>query len=284
MDPLITAAIAGAAGGAASKLIQQGWDAGKKWLDTYFKDHLPQAQESAKQNALDFLNDLAKRVHDVEESVKNIPNAKKQIEEALADPDFSAMFQQALLASGRTDSKEKHKLLARAVSERLLSKQDSMVALAGNLACNAIPHLSPRHLRCLGVMSLIYGTRPQPFPPNIPPETFHDWWINWLQGLLSPVMPNDIMTQLDYAHLVSVSCITYDYIGTRDLKKILSPPENSGFPWDYDGFVKDTQLGKKLAELWESGMNHAVPTSSGRLIGIYVNDLLTSKKTIIHWD
>jgi hypothetical protein len=134
------------------------------------------------------------------------------------------------------------------------------------------------------VISSIYEIRPKTFPPNIPPETFHEWWVNWLQRRLSPVMPNDIMTQLDYAHLVSVSCITYDYVGTRDLKKILSPPENSGFQWDYNRFIQDTEVGRKLKELWDSGMTRAVSTSVGRLIGIYVNDLLVGTKTTIEWD
>ncbi len=284
MDPLLTTTLAGAVGGAAAKLIEKGWDSGQKWLATYFKDHLPQAQETAKTNALDFLNELARRIHEVEESVRNTPDARKQIEEALADPDFSAMFKQALLASGRTNSEEKHKLLARIISERLLKDQNSMVALAGNLACDAIPYLSPKHLKYLGVMTLIYGTRPSPFPPHIPTETFHDWWTNWLIANITPVMPAEVMTQIDYSHLVSVSCITYEYIGKRKLNKVLSPPENSGFQWDYDRFVNETQIGKKLAEVWESGMSKAVPTSAGRIIGIYIHDLIIGMKTVIQWD
>lgn len=284
MDPLTAAAIAGAAGGAAGKLIEKVWNSGQRWLATYFKDHQPKAQESAEKNALDFLSELANRVHGIEKTVKNIPDAKKQIEDALADPDFSALLKDAMIASGRTASGEKHKLLARVVSERLLAGEESLVALATNLACDAIPHLSPKHLRFLGVMTLVYGTRPDPFPPNISPGTFHDWWTTWLSDSLSSLMPLGDMTDIDYAHLLSVSCITYEFLSSRDLKQVLSPPNTSEFKWDADKFLTDTPIGKKLSELWKAGMEKAVPTSAGRLIGIYVNDLLGGTKTKIKWD
>ena len=284
MDPLTAAAIAGAAGGAAGKLIEKAWSSGQRWLGTYFRDHQPKAQEAAEKNALDFLSELANRVHAIEETVKNIPNRKKQIEDALADPDFSVLLKDAMIASGRTASSEKHKLLARVVSERLLAGEESLVALAGNLACDAIPHLSPKHLRCLGVMPVVYGIRPVTFPPNIPPGTFHDWWTTWLSNSLSPLMPLGNMTHIDYAHLLSVSCITCEFLSSRDLKQILSPPNTLEFKWDADKFLTDTPIGKKLSELWKAGMEQAVPTSAGRLIGIYVSDLLTGTKTQIKWE
>jgi hypothetical protein len=284
MDPVSIATIAGAAGGVAGKLIGKAWESGEKWLSTYFKDHQPKAQESAQKNALDFLNELSNRVHSIEEGVKNILDAKKQIENALEDPDFSALLKDAIIGSSRTPSNEKHQLLARIVSERLLAKQESLVALAGNLACDAIPHLSSKHLRCLGIMTLVYSTRPDPYPPDIQSEKFNDWWVNWLERMLSPMMSIETMTPIDYTHLVSVSCITYDYIINRDLKKILSPHLNSALKWDADKFLAEFTIGKKLLELWRDSMEHAVPTSVGRLIGIYVRDLLEGTKTKINWD
>ncbi|MBA7653519.1 hypothetical protein ES703_61369 [subsurface metagenome] len=287
MEPFTIAAIAGAAGGVTGKLIEKSWDVGVKWLDTYFKDHHPKAREAAQHNTLDFLSELASRVRGIEETVKNIPDAKKQIEDALSDPDFSALLHDAMIASARTESPEKHKLLARIVSERLLARQESLVALAGNLACDAVPHLSPKHLYCLGIMNLVYHIRPYPFPPKIPPKIFNDWWTNWLSNMLSPMMTIGKMTPIDYAHLVSVSCITYDYLGSRNLKGVLSPPESSEgseFEWDADKFFADTKIGKELSELWKAGMEHAVPTSAGQLIGIYVRDLLTGTTTNIRWD
>lgn len=287
MDPLTIATIAGAAGGVAGKLIEKSWDVGVKWLDAYFKDYHPKAQESAQQNTLDFLSELASRVRGIEETVKNIPDAKNRIEDALSDPDFSALLHEAMISSARTESTEKHKLLARVVSERLLAGQESLIALAGNLACDAIPHLSPKHLRCLGIMALVYFTRPDPFPLNIPPETFHDWWTKWLSDMLSPVMPIGTMTSIDYAHLVSVSCITYEYIGSRSLEEVLSSPvslEGPEFKWNADKFFTDTGIGKELSELWKGGMEHAVPTSAGTLIGVYVHNLLTGTTTNIKWD
>lgn len=283
MDPFIGSAIAGAVGGAAGKLIEKTWNSGQRWLATYFRDHQPKAQEAAEKNALDFLSELANRVHAIEETIKNVPDAKKQIEDALADPDFSALLKDAMIASGRTASSEKHKLLARVVSEKLLAGQESLVALAGNLACDAIPHLSSKHLRYLGILSLVYGIRPDPFPPNILPETFHDWWTIWLSDMLSTLMPIEKMTEIDYAHLVSVSCITYEFLSIVDLKEILSP-KSLTFKWDANKFLTDTPSGKELSELWKAGMGHAVPTSVGKLIGVYVLDLLAGSKTGIKWE
>jgi len=284
MDPLIASAIAGAAGGATGKLIEKAWNSGQRWLATYFKDHQPKAQESAEKNALDFLSELANRVHVIEETAKNIPDAKKQIEDALADPDFSALLKDTIIASGRTGSSEKHKLLARVVSEKLLAGQESLVALTGNLACDAIPHLSSKHLRCLGVVALVHGIRPYSFPPNISPEKFHDWWTTWLSDSLFPLMPVGKMANIDYAHLMSVSCIIYESIVFTDLKEALSPPKSSALKWDADKFLTEIPIGKELSELWKAGMEHALPTSVGRLIGIYVNDLLTETKTKIKWE
>jgi len=284
MEPVTSVVVGAAAGVATKELITKAWHSGERWLKSFFKDHEPKAQEAARVNALDFLAELAGRVQAIEESVASIPDAREQIQNALSDPDFSALLQAAMIASGRTDSPEKHKLLARAVSERLLAGPESLIALATNLACDAIPHLSPKHLRCLGIMTLVYGTRPDPFPPQIPPETFGQWWSGWLVKILSPLMPVATMTEVDYGHLVAVSCITYDYVGSRDLKRLLSPPEDSGMAWDAENFLKETDVGQELSRHWKDGMQHAVPTSAGRLLGIYVDDHLTGMKTKITWD
>ena len=285
MDPTTALIIAGAVGGAAGKLIEQAWGTGKKWLETYFRDHHPTAQKSAQQNALDFLASLANRVHDLEEALADTPDAKRQIECALSDPDFAAMLKDALIASARTESSEKHKLLARVVSERLTAQPESMVSLAGNLACSAIPHLSSKHLRCLGVMAVVFHIRPTPFPPpTIPIELLPSWWTEWLSTVLSPVVPTANPSKIDYEHLVSVSCASLIYLGTRDLKKVLFPPELASFKWDANQFLTETEVGKRLSELWKGGMNRTYPTSAGQLIGTYVVDLLVGMNTTIDWD
>jgi len=132
-------------------------------------------------------------------------------------------------------------------------------------------------------MTLVYWIRPDPFPPAIPPDTFHPWWTDWLVNTLSPLLPVGAMTRFDYAHLVAVSCVTYDYIGSRQLKNVLSP-KGSEVTWDADSFLKETEVGQELSRNWEDGMQHAVPTSAGTLLGIYVHDHLTGTKTAVNWD
>jgi len=283
MDPITSAAIGGAVGGATGKFIEKALDSGKKWLKKYFEEHQPEAQEAAHRNMLAFLNDLAKRLQEVENSVKKAPGVKNQIEEAVTDPDFSALLHDCMIASARTSSSEKHRVLARLVSERLVAEEESLIALSADLACKAIPRLSPKHLRILAVLVLVYGTRPTPFPPRVAHEQFHCWWVAWLEKHLTPIMPVGKITPNDYAHLTAVSCIAYDFLTSRDLEERLSPPRESGFRWNCDEFLTRTDVGRELSKLWEGGMGRALATTVGRLIGIIVTDEILGIRTVMAW-
>jgi len=283
MEPLSIVAISAAVGGAAGKLVEKAWDSGERWLASYFKDHHPKAQETARENSLKFLSDLAQRVHQLEEDAKDNDRIKRQIESALGDPDFSALLKDALIASSRTGNEDKHKILARIVSERLRCQSEGLVALTSTLACDAVKYLTPKQMRFLGITTFVYSIRPSPFPPTIPPEEFAQWYVKWLTRFLSLHLPIESLTHLDFTHLESVSCIKYEPFIGRDLRKILSPSAEAGYDWPFDDFIQNNPFGKQLYELWKNGMQQTALTTRGQLIGIYVHDELTKTKTMINW-
>ncbi len=274
MEPLSIAVISGAVGGIAGKFIGKAWDSGQKWLSRYFQDHAPKAREEAEQNSLDFLNQLAERVKILEQQGEQY---KKTIEDSLNHPDFSVLLQKATIVSAQTDDKQKHELLARLVSDRLTKGTESLFALSSKLACDAVSMLNMRQMKILGLLTNIMVVRPRPFPPpEIPKEILNIWFVNWLGQRLSVYQDLSLLT-MDLLHLESLSCVRVS-IGSRDLQKILSPPQESGFTFDYKAFSA-TKIGKKVKELWESNLKHALPTTVGQVIGIYVSDMLTNTKT-----
>jgi hypothetical protein len=284
MEPVSIVAISAAVGGVAGELVKRAWALGEKWLSSYFKDHLPKAQESAKQNALQFLDDLARRVHILEAKAAQEKGSMKSVEAALEDPDFSALLQKAILTSSRTDNLEKHRILSRIVAERLSSASEDLVTLTSSLACDAIEYLGIRHLHTLGVCITVFAIRPDPFPPpTIPKEVFWIWYLQWWQKRLAPMLDNASCTQLDLLHLMGASCIHYEPVITRDLKQMLSPPKESGLKWQVDEFITKNPTGVNLNQLWEQGLKSVTPTSVGQLIGIYVADELTGGTTKIDW-
>jgi hypothetical protein len=131
-DPISTIIIAGAAGGGASKLVEKAWESGEKWLATFFKDHHARAVEKAKDNSKDFLNKLTEKVAQLEER-QQVDRA--MIDRALEEPSFGVILQKALIGSSQTESEEKHELLAKLVTMKLVAPQESWVG--GQLLASA---------------------------------------------------------------------------------------------------------------------------------------------------
>lgn len=274
MEPLSIILISAAAGGVAGKFVEKAWSSGEKWLSSYFKDHAPKVREEAEQNSLDFLNQLAERVKTLEQQGEQY---KKTIEDSLNHPDFSVLLQKATISSAQTDDKQKHELLARLVSDRLTKGSESLFALSSKLACDAVSMLNLRQMKILGLLTSLILVRPQPFPPtHIVKEIFNIWFVQWLTQRLN-VYQDLTLNNLDLLHLESLSCVRVS-IGSRDLQKILSPSKESGLTFDYKAFSA-TEIGNKVKELWESELKHALPTTIGQLIGVYVSDMLTNTHT-----
>ena len=207
IDPFTASIIGGAAGGVAQELVQKSWSYGETWLKTYFKDHNPQAQEKAQVNALDFLLKLGTRLQELESKVNDNSEIKKHMENALSDPDFSAILHNAMISSARTSSKEKHKLLAHIISERLQATQESLKAIISSMAVDVIPHLSAKHLQVLGIMSFFMYISKKINIPKLSKEEASKWWTKKLLDNLSPMTPIGNIGEIDLKHLISVSCI-----------------------------------------------------------------------------
>ncbi|MFA5771154.1 MAG: LPO_1073/Vpar_1526 family protein [Thermoplasmata archaeon] len=314
----VSAGMVAAIGGVAGKLVERTWTSGEKWLKSFFKDHQPAAQQKAQQNALDFLNELANRVHEIESTIKDNSRYKKFVDDALSDPDFSALLKDAMIHSSRTDSNEKHKLLAQLVSERLHTSQGSMVAAACNLACSTIPYLTSDQLRCLGVMCILYEVRPHPrhhihiktnrlekSTQTTQEEQDIEYWTNWLSKTLGPMLPIKKMGRIDYAHLESFSCIRRT-VSTGNNTQTIDEFIESTIPslrlettlkvfGGVDKATKENRIFRKylheklpqyhnLSEIWKSGIRFARLSTTGMMIGASVIEMLANTKVYIKWD
>jgi hypothetical protein len=165
VDPVTLAAIRAGVGAASGKLVEGAWDAGEKWLTSYYKDHEQKALEQAKSNSMEFLADLAQGVGRIEDEAGNQEATKRQIESALGDPDFSAMLKEAIFTSARTSNGGKHTLLARIVAERLRVSSGGLLAVTSNMACDIVGNLTPKQIPYLVLATIVLSTRPDdPFP------------------------------------------------------------------------------------------------------------------------
>jgi len=272
MEPLSIIAIGAAVGGAAGKFVEKAWDSGEKWIQSYFKDHKEVAQQKATDNTMDFLNELAQKVKQLEDS-KQIP--KDKIESAQDHPDFSAMLQKALLTSAQTDSKDKHIILARLVSERLKSEPESILALSSKMACDAISYATVNQLLILGLAVNFYGIRPNPFPPIGVNETnFQEYMNAWLTQRLKPYEKIEFK-QIDITHLESLSCLKVNTFIGRGLNDMF---KKENLVYDFEKMV-DIQLREKMKKIWNDGLQKIDLTTVGQIIGVSVSDLLTNTNT-----
>lgn len=272
MDPLSIIAIGAAVGGAAGKFVEKAWDSGEKWIQTFFKDHKEVAQLKATENTMDFLNELAKKVKQLEES-RQISNEK--IESAQDHPDFSALLQKALLTSAQTDNKDKHIILARLVSERLKSEPESILALGSKMACDAISYATINQLMILGLAVNFYGIRPNPYPPfGINETNFQNWLDMWLMARLKPYQ-NITFRPLDITHLESISCLKVNSFIGRGLNDMF---KKDNFTYDFE-MMRDIQLRDTMKRMWNDGLQAVDLTTVGQIIGVSVSDLLTNTNT-----
>jgi hypothetical protein len=272
MEPLTIIAIGAAVGGAAGKFVEKAWDSGEKWIQTFFKDHKEVAQQKATENTMDFLNELAKKVKQLEDS-KQIP--KENIDSAQDHPDFSALLQKALLTSAQTDNKDKHIILARLVSERLKSKPESILALGSKMACDSISYATVDQLMILGLAVSVYGIRPNPFPAvGIQENNFQEWLDNWLTARLKPYQ-NIKFRLIDITHLESLSCLKVNTFIGRSLNDMYS---KDNYKFDFEK-LKDLDLRESMKKIWNDGLQKIDLTTVGQIIGVSVSDLLTNTNT-----
>lgn len=278
MDPLSLIALGAAVGGAAGKFVEKAWDSGEKWIITFFKDHSEVAQKKATENTLDFLNELAQKVKQLEES-KQI--SAERINSAQDHPDFSALLQKALLTSAQTDNKDKHIILARLVSERLKAKPESILALGSKMACDAISFATVDQLMILGLAANIYGIRPNLLPTiGLDEIIFQDMIEQWLIPRLKPYQRIKFRP-IDITHLESLSCLKVNTFIGRDLNNMY---QKDKFFYNFEK-MKNPELKVFLKAIWNDGLQKIDLTTTGQIIGVSVSDQLTNTNTSFEgWD
>ncbi len=272
MEPLSIIAIGAAVGGAAGKFVEKAWDSGEKWIQTFFKDHKEVAQLKATENTMDFLNELASKVKQLEES-RQI--SKERIESAQDHPDFSALLQKALLTSAQTENKDKHIIIARLVSERLKSEAESILALGSKMACDAISYATINQLMILGLAVNLFNIRPNPYPPTGISETNFQIWLDmWLFARLKPYQ-NIICRPIDLTHLESISCLKSNSFIGRGLNEMFT---KDNLTYDFEK-MSDVQLRDAIKIIWNNGLQAVDLTTVGQIIGVSVSDLLSNSST-----
>jgi hypothetical protein len=233
-------------------------------------------------NTLQYLEFIAEKVKKIEETSNDNPITKAIVSAAFKDPAFSATFQDALYAASKTSSEEKHKLLARVISERLIAKEDNLISLASPQAINAISNLSPKHIRYLAVAVTVFSIRPNDGQKKIPAEQKNslsrDWWVRHLSPIISKA-PS--LNEMDIMHLIAMSCITYELFIGRNLTEILKEPFGD---WEVQKSIEETQEGQKLNTIWEKSLQKVNLTSVGSMIGTIAHDEITGGRTTIIWE
>jgi len=262
----------------------------KKWISAKFHGHPQKAIDAALSN----FNDFSGQVNICLGGMQQIEGFEEKKEQALADPDYTSLFQEAAFGAARINSEQKHKLLARLVTDRLTAEPDSLRNLAAHMACNAVPQLSNMHLKLLGALYVIHHYPAPSYMMDLPYDERIDVGTKWFLNEIAPFIPIGELTDLDFAHLTAVSCITYvpqvtpSGIGGSSepgswklpivvrgklchLKELYRLPQPIREPQ-----IDQNKIGKNLLAAWEnSDMRKASLTPAGSLIGMYVRDTLT---------
>jgi hypothetical protein len=286
MEPLSIITITAAATGVAGKVAERAWDRGEKWLASYFKDHREIVQETAQQNALEFLSGLAERIKALEERASASTELNSRVEQTLDDPDFSALLQSAILASARTSSGTKHSILSRAVAERLACEAESLLALASSLAIEKLPLLTPNQINYLALLTFLQVIRPASSAFAVPVAEAEAKYEAWIERSLSCLLPGIQLTPHDRSHLISLSCIQQGSFGPSTTVAAVMRPNFLKDGWDFPkpAFFKENPLANAFEQIYQRNMTLTHLTTAGELIGIYSHDLKVGTETVVNWN
>src|SRR5947207_13350442 len=106
-DPISLIALGAAVGGAAGKFTEKAWDSSERWLKERFGSHRATAQKQARENAADFIRELADRVKKLEEDRRF---KRQELDDIASHPQFSAFLQRSVLNAAETNDHINHKL------------------------------------------------------------------------------------------------------------------------------------------------------------------------------
>lgn len=159
MDPLMQGVIIGAAAGEVTKegisLLKA---VGKSVYARIVDKAAVPARDAAAQNMEQFDRILSDRL---ERDTRELPS-DAQVDPilAVADPDRFHAYRAAMYAGSRTSSRERHRMLAEAVSMRLRAPNDSGKAVVVARAIELTPSLGAEHFNVLGLLAAIFAVRP----------------------------------------------------------------------------------------------------------------------------
>lgn len=257
-DPLSLVAAGAAIGGLASKVVEKTWDSGERWLRERFGSHAEEAREQARENSAKFVYQLGIRVEQLE---KHRMLKEESVSKAQSNPQFSSLLQQTILNSAKTSDDQKHDLLARLVAERLASKSESTLALASDLASDAITRSTHRQLELMSLCCFLDEIRPR---DQI--ATAADYY-KWLSINLRHFEDFEFV-QVDARHLVAIACATYNPTTNRNLPVLLMFKAGRHLMKElFEDDFKNIPIIDTLQISWESGLAGVQLTSVGSIVG-----------------
>ncbi len=180
----------------------------------------------------------------------------------------------------------RHKILAELIAKRLTAEADDTVTLAGNVAVDVIGALSPRQIRVLGMIAMLYGIRPSSPPTPQNQEEYDEYVTEFWDGNMSRLLDPDLLqtNPIDFSHLQALSCLVLQF-GVYMLPTVLSidpkPTPGTGFTM---ARVESKSWWPIFQRLWELGVQRATLTSIGSLIGTLYRDEMVGGHTAILWD
>lgn len=257
-DPLSLIAAGAAVGGIASKVAEKAWDSGERWLREKFGSHAAEAQEQARENAAKFVHQLAVRVAVLEKQQTLEP---EKVSATQRHPQFSSLLQQTILNAARTNDDDKHDLLARLVAARLASSAETTVALASDLASNAIARSTRRQLELMALCCFLDEIRPR-YP--IPTAALYHKWL----GIQLRPFENFEFVEMDARHLVAIACASYDPASNRGLSEILLFKAGTHLIEElHDDDFRHISIIDVLQINWDLGLAGVRLTSVGSIVG-----------------
>lgn len=278
MDPLSLIAVSAAMGGATGKFVEKAWDSAEKWLTSYFHNHRPNAQSQATANSLDFLTQLANRVHQLETSEKV---SVSKISDAMDTPQFSILLQNAIYTSAVTSDSNKH-ILSRLVSDSLMQEPESVLTLTSKIACDTLTLLSAMQLKLLAILTNIMYLNPNNFHQNLADGIITMEFIRTWKLARLMLFNGYEFRAIDFDHLESTACLKTTYLENREAGSTLT---YNGVVIDF-AQLEDKHLGAQIVHLWRySTLNGINLTLVGKVLGAYTTDALTGQETgFINWD
>jgi len=261
-DPISLIALGAAVGGAAGKFTEKAWDSSERWLKERFGSHRAAAQKLARENAADFVRELADRVKKLEDrhQVK-----RQQLDDVARHPQFSSLLQRSVLNAAETNDHTKHRLLATLVANRMQSAPETTLALASQLASDAITRSTQRQLTLMALQAFIEGVQPK-YPMKL------SMFEVWLKVNLEPFEDFEFH-EIDARHLVAIACATFDPTSQRMLGLMLAMKRHGKLLRKINEILANTNLQMQ----WDHGLAGVELTSVGLVVGALAYDQMTGR-------